>query len=80
MYSLSVCPYSLPGLTLLQPNFILALLPNAFVVAIITFAITVSVGQVFAQQLKYSINSDQVCVCLVVVTDYLQLPEAIYTQ
>lgn len=38
----------------------LLLLQDAFVIAIVTFAVTVSLAQVFARQYSYSIDSNQV--------------------
>ena len=55
---------SLPQLTIPDTNYMIALLPSAFVIAVVTFAVTVSLGQVFAQQFNYTISSDQVCVCV----------------
>ena len=63
---LTLFVFSLPQLTVPDTNYMLALLPNAFVIAVVTFAVTVSLGQVFAQQFNYSIASDQVCVCVYV--------------
>ena len=53
-------PCSFPKLTPPVPSLMVTLLPSAFVIVVVSFAITISLGQVFAQQFNYSISSNQV--------------------
>ncbi|KAL5484185.1 hypothetical protein EMCRGX_G020638 [Ephydatia muelleri] len=50
---------SLPPLSLPRPELMLASLPNAVLIAIVSFVIGVSVADVFAKKYKYTINPSQ---------------------
>ncbi len=41
-------------------SYVLPLLQDAFVISIVTFAVTVSLAKVFARQYNYSVDSNQV--------------------
>ena len=49
-----------PNITFPAGSYMLPLLQDAFVIAIVTFAVTVSLAQVFARQYSYAIDSNQV--------------------
>ena len=51
---------SLPPLSLPRPELMLASLPNAVLIAIVSFVIGVSVADVFAKKYNYTINPSQV--------------------
>ena len=51
---------SLPPLSLPRPEFMLASLPNAVLIAIVSFVIGVSVADLLAKKYKYTVNSSQV--------------------
>ena len=52
--------HSVPAITIPSTSYMLPLLQDAFVIAIVTFSVSVSVAQVFARQFSYSIDSSQV--------------------
>ena len=50
----------LPNVSTPNVNYVLPLLQDAFVISIVTFAVTVSLAKVFARQYNYSVDSNQV--------------------
>ena len=51
---------SLPPISLPRPEYMLASLPNAVLIAIVIFAISISVADLLAKKHNYTINSSQV--------------------
>jgi high affinity sulfate transporter 1 len=52
-------PLGFPSITAPNPSLFLKLLPDAFVISIVTFSVGVSVAQLFAKKFNYTINSNQ---------------------
>ena len=55
-------PLSLPPVSVLKPDYIGSTFQDAFIVAIISFSIGVSLSKTFAKKNHYTVNSNQVCV------------------
>ena len=56
----SAYSYRIPQITTPNGSYILPLLQDAFVIAIVTFSVTVSLAKVFARQFSYTVDSNQV--------------------
>ena len=55
----------LPSVTRPNMDYALLLLRDAFVISIVTFAVTVSLAKVFAKRYSYSVDSNQVGTSLI---------------
>ena len=55
-----------PSVTIPNMNYALLLLQDAFVISIVTFAVTISLAKVFAKRYSYSVDSNQVQVMCVI--------------
>ena len=53
-------PCRLPSVTSPNVDYALLLLQDAFVISVVTFAVTVSLAKVFARRYSYSVDSNQV--------------------
>lgn len=61
LYILYFSPLRLPPVSLPRPEYMLASLPNAFLIAIVSFVISFSVADLFAKKYGHAISSSQVC-------------------
>ena len=52
--------FRLPPMTLPNISHFWVILPDAFVISIVTFSVAISLAQVFAKQFTYSISPSQV--------------------
>lgn len=55
-------PFSLPPVSLPNSRYFLILLPNAFVISVVSFAVSVSLSKVLAKKYQYMVNANQVCI------------------
>ena len=54
------CFNRLPRITVPSLSLVARILPDAFVIAIVSFAVNISIAKMFAKKHKYSIDANQV--------------------
>lgn len=57
---LTLFPSSLPPVSLPRPNYMLASLPDAILIAVVTFVTSISAANLLAKKFNYTIDSSQV--------------------